>query len=221
MVTVLHPTSDYVEGLFHFDRQALEELDSIVDEAEKQLGVIRKREMENAFKRRQREVANFSYYSSANEEKQKELDEGLREEVKKSYEFARDKREITIAFASKKTLIVHRFAEALTNPDSQNDLPTGFKLELRCGRCEIKLDLPVYQTSRLQITASPEDLDASAELYVKLKGWAEAKSLRPVYRYWQSLSGLQWALWGLLFGSFLVYLYRNCSVGYIKPDAAA
>jgi hypothetical protein len=216
MTTVIHPTSDYVKGLWLFDNEGLEELDGILDDAEKELGVIRKRDIENTFKRKQRQLAEYSHYRDVGEEERKALDEKLRKEVKESYEFSRDKREIAIDFVSKKKLIVKRFSEALTKPDFQNDLPTSFKLELRCGRCEIKLDLPDYNTNRLQITVSPQDLDAAAELYVKLKLWAEAKSLRPVYRYWQSLSGLQWLVWAW---AFLMTWWVWFSMTYLStPD---
>lgn len=199
MATVFYPTSDYVRGIWLFDKEALEELDRILDEVDKELAEVRKRDLENAFRRKKAAADRSGRYEESDKDKAEQINRALRKQLEESYEFSNDKRQTTIECASGKKLVVETFTSAITSPQLQNELPMSFTVELRRGRAEVKMELPSYWTDRLQITVSPRDLDASAELFVRLKLWGEAKSLGRPYRYWKSLSGLQWIVWMWLF----------------------
>src|ERR1019366_3681289 len=115
-----------------------------------------------------------------------------------SYLYSQDKRATSISFTSGKTLVVPRFTDTFNKPEIQNETPTVFKFETRCGTCELKIEMPSFSPDRLQISVSPQELDLSAEVFVKLKLWAEKKQQPTWQRYWQKSSGIHWPLWVLV-----------------------
>src|SRR5262245_18429857 len=108
MSRTLHPTRGLVEGLWLLDKEALEELDRVLDDAHENLRRLREKDIDREFERRQRAVKKSGTYENCTDEERKQTNSNLRKEIRESTLYCTDTREITLEFRSDKKVIVTR-----------------------------------------------------------------------------------------------------------------
>lgn len=198
MATVIHQTEDTISGIWFFNHERLAQLDLIFDNAEKPLNEIRKRDLEKAVKREQREAEALGLYELLNDEQRKKMDKDVRKRTEESWDFSQDKREIAIQCRSGKQVLVGRFEEAFTRPELQNEIPTGFTAGLRIGNVKVAVEVQSYAQNRMAIQVSPENEPVSPELFERLRLWARNNRQPEWQWWWKNLIGAQWPLWFIM-----------------------
>jgi len=208
-----YQTKGEVEGLWFLDQEAFKELDSILDEALKDLEAQRKRDIEKGvrIKLSRQETLRARYptgYKEQTDEEKKNSMKEARQEIEQSYQYSRDKREITIFCSDGRDLHIKRFSDAFALPELENTTPSGFLAEIGCGQGEPMIALNRYGFSRnaIDISVSPHSTDTSSDIFMKLRSWAEGRRQPKWQLFWKNWSGIQihWTLFFWIFVAMLI-----------------
>jgi len=219
---IAYHTTGKLHGLWFLDQKALEELDSILDEALKDLQAQRKRDIENELQRRLRTYERIWHRPDkepTEEEKTKRIKE-TRKEIETSYGCSHYTRELTIYCSPSRDLNIDRFSTAFGKPEVEHVTPMGFLAEIKCGQGDLKIALNKYSflLNELDISVSPHTADVSSDIFTKLNAWAEAKRQPTWQYYWKKLAGLQWLLLYLI-GTISFVLLSASTKEPLKAEA--
>lgn len=202
MEGIIHKTSDTLNGLWHFDANALEALDRVINETCERLNGQTEHEKANAVRREQdKTVSRYESYhpeSPLTDDKRKELHAEAKQDALRYGKFDA-KREILITFASQQKLVVQSFAEAKRHPDAVNQYPKSFNVSCESGKRRFSIGSPAYlSTNSITINASPETDELSRETFTRLVQWAEGLRSPWWMLWWNRLASVQWFVWPVI-----------------------
>lgn len=219
-MAITRKTDAELPGPWLLDKDALLELDKIIDEGWGRFETTQKKEINRVIRREYAKAS--SYYGMLSGDKQKDERKRIRHRVKTSPEFSARKREITIHFKSgKKVPPVTKFSEAFAHPDMAAEVATHFDLIVVHGTAKAEVRLSTLWSDRLQINVSPPEGEGCYELYVELHQWAERKQPHPLIVRWSKYAGLHWVLivFFLWFLSLVSGVIRQSSYDGLKAEA--
>ena len=160
-------------------------------------------------------------YKEQTDEEKKNSKKKARQEIEQSYEYARDKREITILCSEGRDLNVKRFLDAFALPELENATPTGFLAEIECGHGELRIALDRYRLSsnEIDISVSPHSTDTSSDIFMKLRSWAEGRRQPKWQLFWKNYSGILVFLFVWIMMSLSVSLISSAKQNLKKAEA--
>jgi hypothetical protein len=152
----------------------MDALDAVIDEQWKQLQTNKKRLIENATRREQRQAENDGKYENLAPEQTKELDKRIRKEAESDPTYDEDDRIFTLTLESQDKVKDVTIKGAAEHAECQSQYIKKLDVSLVCGGVKVNLAVPsVDKGSELQIVTLPEGSEQAKEAFVKLAIWAE------------------------------------------------
>lgn len=220
-VTVTSLTSATLEGPFMLDSKQLEELDKLLGEEKARLEAYRNQLVEDAVNE---EFAKYqasrkeARYTRTFREDEKELKEqwDLRQRAKEEQDEKDDREravsyanrlykpaslEVTVFAPSGKRFSAETFAEINRAPGMHEHHAKRCLIRLEAARvtCKVDIDRDFVSGSEAEIEVSPASVEASQELFVRLRRFFERSQSHRVIRFLHSAPPLHWLVFGLYF----------------------
>lgn len=196
MSTFVYSTQKYYDGPWLIGRDALSELDEIVER-------ISERFKAEAEKRIEVELNNG--LEDYTQEMQDELRERRREGVTRRLKLHQN---VKLTLSNSKYIQGELIKDLLANPELQDEAPTGIEIEVSASDLNARLELGrgYFARTRLNIRTSPETDNNSREAFSELQLWA-TKNQSP---FWQQLWGRVapnfWYIWLILIALSIMVL---------------
>ncbi len=222
---IAYETKGKVEGIWLLDQQALKELDSVLDDAQKNLESQRKTDIENDVERRLRRddrlrsLRDPTSKEPTGDEK-KQLKKNMRQEIEQSYPYSNENRELTIFCSPGRDFKVQRFSEALGKPEVEHVIPIGFQAEIKCGNAQLTMTLNQFSHTEIEISVIPHATGTSSDIFTSLQAWAEGKRQPTWQLFWKRVSGLQWVLFSIHIMIVLIVYSAILGVSMKQPNIA-
>lgn len=223
MAEFIYTTSTTISGPWLIDSDKLEALDKIFEEELERITKRNEELIRAEVEQRLKTDTVTALISLTDDESRRnaELDRWKKEieaMIRSSYRY-RDERSVTIYLKSNKRIVLKSFGEAMRQPDLIAEMPIGFDSVLQTGN--IKGQVELRQSGKLDITVSPEHLAESRELFASLQRWATISRPPKWQQVWVSLNPLQWVLWIIvvLIGSTALVGSESAAKSFYKEQA--
>lgn len=205
MSRILHSTRVKINGPWLLEKDAITELDEIIQTEWDQLETEREKRLKNDADEHIRE----SYGEIENEEEyQAKLEEYI--ESSKRYELRHSKK-IIIRLSDERYIKLDSFKEAFKNDSLINEKPTGFRFTLESGGIDCDIDLN-SSFNHLDINVR-SGTNKARELFTTLHHWAENHKPPKWQQIWSEIKGFHW-----FFAFILIFIYS--SVVQITQDTS-
>jgi len=164
----------------------LERLDEIVDEHFSALRQERDRQLDVEINS---EIEEEVIKGFVKREKAGEAREDRKKIRQGSWRWRKEKRSLRISLSRGREVHVERFAEAISHSPSQDEIPLGFLFHLEVHPVEVVVDVNGPWGNELTIRVTPNDLEASQEIFGTLVNWANDVEPPRWQQKWFSWSG--------------------------------
>ncbi len=206
-MTILRKTDAEFPGPWLLEKDALIELDKIIDEASQIFERAQKKEIKRLIRKESDEAKNSQHYGLLSPERQKIELKRIRHRIRSSTQFSMRRREIQISVKSRKKMpLVAKFSEAIAHPDMTKEVATLFHLVIDYGSIKAEVRTSSLWSDKLQINVSPPDGEGCYDLYVTLHQWAERNQPNRATILWHAYSGIHW-LAILLMQLFIFFIF--------------
>jgi hypothetical protein len=191
-----YPTSSKIDFPLLVDASQLERLDEIIDEHLDGMKTERDRRLETAL---DADIAEDVRRGLFTLEKAAERRADRLKLWKVRDTWAEEKRSITISLSKGRQIEVTRFAEALSHPPSQDEIPLDYLLSCKVGPLSVSVEITGDSDYGLRIKVSPSDSEKSQEIFGALVNWLRDVQAPNWQRLWHKLHSLAGIILAFLF----------------------
>jgi|GEM_PF-2129789 len=186
MATIIHRNRDRSNGIWLLDKNALLEIDEIIEDEWQNLKEIKEQKIIEERDIRLQNKLGTDYFREqfenlSKEEKDKYINE-IRNDTAKSYPYNREIKEVVIKLKSGQKIITKTFKEAIENPLSFDQIPVSFELKIEVGIISANLEL---DNNYLTIATSPETNHLANTIFIKFEQWAEQYKNNKIIIWWK------------------------------------
>jgi len=196
MSKFIYSTSESFNGPWLIDKEALSELDKVIDDAYEILNTSYEQFLDQMTENDVNESIEIEKkFGELKQERLEDIKKKSQERIKRYYRPL--KKSISLEFAQSKKLDVNSFSEAMRDNSLINEKAIGFKIKLDTYNDEISIIVGNWRNN-LEIESSPESSEISKELFMHFRNWAIKYQAPKWQQIWQNLNGQQWAVWMIL-----------------------